>query len=141
MKLPPDYRPRRGDVLILHGTVRFDVDACDDDVHLNMDKKYKNSSVAVVILPLDQVVGIHCLTWNVGDKVRTLAMTLERANCGEVIGTYEDHVWVKFPNNSNPQTYHANQLVPVVEPEEIPAAEQDRALEQMRQAAEEEPVT
>lgn len=117
MPLPEGYLPREGDVLILHGVVRWNVDAGENDVHLFIDRRYKHSGG--VCVPLDQIIDIHCRAWEVGSKVIRKG---GNQNVGTVLATYEDQVWVAFSGGS-PVSIHANALEPAPEP----AADQEPA--------------
>lgn len=108
MPLPEGYLPRDGDVLVLHGTVRFNFDAGDHDVHVILDRRFTHTSTTV---PLDQVVGIHSRKWEPGDQVRSVKSL---HHFGEVVATIDGWVWVKYALGSisegTMQTFEANDL-------------------------------
>lgn len=110
MSLPEGYRPREGDVLVLHGTARFDVDPGDDEVHVQIDGDFASR-----IIPLNKVVGIHCRHWQIGDRVRLN----DDAEARTVLAVHDDLVWTKA-DNGMVSTDAANEL------EEIPPTDDDR---------------
>ncbi len=116
MPLPEGYRPKRDDILIVHGVVKYDVDAEDHNVHLKIVGTYVDASPK-----LQDIVGLHCRHWEEGDRVRLVE---DPDSFGEVIATHDDQVWVKGLPGSNfdgdMETWIANILEPM--PEEIPAA-------------------
>ena len=118
MPLPEGYLPREGDVLIVHGKVKHDVDAGEKHVYLAF-RKYDTTHV-----DLAEVVGVYSLHWNVGDWVTFPGMY----GIGKVLATHEDQVWAVFTDEP-PQTFSANELKrapdepePIEEPAEAPPA-------------------
>jgi hypothetical protein len=125
MPLPEGYLPREGDVLVLHGRVKYDVErqAADHDedgkltVWVRLLSDFRDCRV-----PLETVVGVHRRKWDAGAKVRTRA---DHAVFGEIVAVHEDAVWLqldgasKRPGNrptKHPQsllTLHCNEIEPM----------------------------
>lgn len=132
MPLPEGYLPREGDVLVLHGVVRYSVDASDESVHLIVNPKYKHTSTTV---PLDQVVDLYSRFWKPCDQVvrasnPALGQVRDPA-IGAVIATFKDSVWVSFEGRW-PVSVQANALMPAPEdkPDEPVAVDPMPAIEQ-----------
>jgi hypothetical protein len=117
MPLPEGYLPREGDVLVIHGTVKHDVDPGEKSVFVTFKKYGSAESV-----DLKNVVGLHCRRWDKGDKVTRLQPFIGTYTgwpaVGEVLAVHEETVWALFPGD-NPQTFAANDLWPASEPETI----------------------
>lgn len=92
MTLPTGYLPRKGDVLILHGTAKYDYDAGDTYVHVVMDGR-----AAAVAIDFEDIKGVFCRKWDIGDKVRAFN---NPAIFGTVVAVYEDQVWMKVDEQS-----------------------------------------
>lgn len=110
MPLPEGYLPRKGDVLVLHGRVKYDVvekEDVDEDqkltVWVRLEGDYQDRRI-----PLETVVSIFARKWELGERV------IGNSLIGEVVGVYEDSIWVKFdtPMNAEPLfgTFLANDL-------------------------------
>lgn len=96
MSLPKDYRPREGDVVVLHGTVKYDFDPTDDDeakIFVRLIEDYADRRV-----PLSTVVGLFSRAWKAGDAVRNVD---DHEDAGTVVATYGTYVWVK-PHSGAP---------------------------------------
>lgn len=97
MPLPEGYLPREGDVLVLHGTVKYDADLDPENV--------EKETVWVTLLgdytsrrvPLAKVVGIKRRTWKVGEKVRSRN---DHEIFGEIVATHDDLVWFALASDS-----------------------------------------
>lgn len=106
MTLPTGYLPREGDVVILHGVVKYDVnpneDADSDDglkVFLRPVGYY-----ADIRVPVSALVGLHHRNWEVG------ALAMHHGDSVEVLATDGDEVWVK--GETGRFCCHANSLDP-----------------------------
>lgn len=105
MNIPENYLPRKGDVLVLHGIVRFDVES-DEHIHLSI----VGSEHTRVLLSFENVFGLIGRTWKVGDQVRTVN---DHSDHGEVIAVHGTSVWVKGGHFF--ETYDSMDLEPYVE--------------------------
>lgn len=91
MTLPEGYLPRKGDILIVHATVEYEVEPGEADVHVVVaDQSYRQLAV-----PLKKVVGLYSRAWEVGARVTT-ANGASLYLRGEVVATHGDQVWVKM---------------------------------------------
>lgn len=112
MPLPEGYLPRQGDVVVIHGIVKYNVDPGDTYADVMIEGKYSS-----VHIELDKIAGLHCRHWNEGDKVHLPGRAI--TDVGEVIATNGDNVWIAMPGGSM-ATYHANQLTEVPKTPNIP---------------------
>lgn len=108
MKMPADYLLRKGDVVVVHATVKYDVSPGDSSAHIQLVAGYSGCLVA-----LDGVQGIHALKWEIGDKVKQDAIISPQY---EVIAVQVEEVWVKLKSGQT-QIFKANDLRPWVETE------------------------
>lgn len=116
MSLPKGYLPHEGDILTLHGRVRFSVTRDDGMVHLEILGAMGKDRM---IVDLPAIAGLHCRTWSPGDKVRATAAPTER---GEVIAIHENFAWVRLLDGGSLGTIAANELEPDDEPDPIAPA-------------------
>jgi hypothetical protein len=105
MPLPEGYRPRKGDILVLHGVVKHDVHPGEESVFVTIDGHYGTESVK-----LDGIASLFARAWNKGERVRQNIMSTNTGD-GEVVATYGDRVWVKFDVDGSMGTFRANDLV------------------------------
>ena len=116
MSLPEGYLPRKGDVLVIHVTTRYDVQDRDREegepiyVHVS---PVGDSSYHKFRLPLADVIAIHFRNWEVGSKVRSV---IDHEDTGEIAAVYDGWLWIKQPDG-HMLTLHANDA----EPDEIAA--------------------
>jgi hypothetical protein len=113
MPLPEGYLPREGDVLVLHGTVKFDYDPGEEKVWIRLMDHWEDDRI-----PISSVVGVHCRKWEQGEQVRHRNVE----HCfGEIVATCDDMVWVKLAADSKRgkkfsagqlATFHCNELEP-----------------------------
>lgn len=112
MLLPEGYLPRRGDVLVLHGTVKYDVVEKEDREHdglkvfIRLDSDHSDRRVS-----LDTVVGIYSRKWEPGNLVRLIGERDE--DVFEVVAVSGQHAWCKLEKpGCDPSfgTYLANDL-------------------------------
>ncbi len=89
MPLPNDYKPRQGDVLVLHATVKRDFACSDDSIYLEADGCY-----TTLCLKPDQIAGVHSLLFEPGQRV-----CLTGDKCGRIIAVHGDQAWVEFDNH------------------------------------------
>lgn len=116
MSIPEGYRPTKGDVVVLHGQVKFNVEPEDEgDVHVTI----VGAEHHTIIVPLDKIVDLRYRAWTKGNLVQEF---LSGMNKGEVIAVCEDYVWVKVQSTGNLHTFHANALErqPVVDVTDLP---------------------
>ena len=100
MKLPEGYLPRENDVVILHGTVKYNVEPADESVHVRVaGMDYRD-----VMVPLDKIVGIHARHWAIGDKV-----LCNDGDSGTVAATQDGMAWIKLASGAF-TTYACNDL-------------------------------
>ena len=124
MPLPEGYLPRKGDVVIAHGTVQHDVDPGESRVYVSF-RKHTDTS-----LNLADVVGLHCRAWSEGDKVEWSGAVGPMT--GEVVAVCRTAVWVK--SEFGMETVQANDLKPyheepkvtdIIEPPPAPTAKEE----------------
>ena len=115
MSLPEGYLPRKGDVVILHATVRYDFDpGGSDNVSLSLSIREHDSN----FVPLDKIVGLHARHWEPGDKVRIIS----NGQFGEVVAVSDDAVWIKREDGGDRKwfdTLHANMVAPDAPPRNL----------------------
>lgn len=120
MSLPEGYRPREGDVLVLHAKVRFDVEPGDLVAHVEVGLYKRGCAVA-----LDEIVGVHLRRWSKGDRVRWTDPILNSGDSrssvaydATVVAAADDHAWIKLGSDGSFRSVHANSLVPLFDPPE-----------------------
>jgi hypothetical protein len=119
MSLPEGYLPRKGDVVVLHATVKHVCDPGDDSVHLKVNGHWDTT-----IIELDKVAGLHRRHWDVGDKVQFRGRAPVDQRHGVVAGVEDDMVWVRFDDRKERfLTLHANQIEAQPEEPQTVAAE------------------
>lgn len=111
MQLPEGYLPRAGDVLVLHGTVRFDVVEKEDresdglKVFIRLNGDFSDRRVL-----LNTVIGIHSRKWEAGERVRLIGEVNDDAF--EVLAVHGQWVWCMDEDSEGLATYSANDLEP-----------------------------
>lgn len=100
MPLPEGYLPRKGDLISVQGTVKWDVEFNDPYIHIDVDGK-------TLTLEPDKVSLVR-RRWANGEKVQLSDSFWPEP--GIVIAIVDDFVWVKDPSNGEPITYPANSL-------------------------------
>lgn len=123
MPLPEGYLPRKGDVVVLHAVVKYDVnpkeDADSDDgvqVWVTPLEHYSASRI-----PLKTLVGLYSRSFAEGERVRVKGEGPVAQ--GVVISTHEDVVWMKLDENAGFGTYFSCGLEPVPDPLDEPFVE------------------
>lgn len=86
MSFPANYVPREGDVVVLHGTVKYDLEAGDEKVFVRPEGHYQD-----IRFSLEELHGVVSRAWHAGDQVET-----PRGFVGEVVATHGDKVWVNL---------------------------------------------
>lgn len=139
MSLPEGYRPREGDVLLVRGIVAYNVEPGDPSVHVKIEGSYSGKA----IVTLDKVYALARRRWEPNEKVRIPVRGMTEP--GEVIGTFQDHVWVQHPKYVAPMTYQANELQEWIDPkaalvrDEEALRREDTVAEAMQEPAPVEP--
>lgn len=87
MPLPDGYLPRKGDVLVIHATVKYDVETSDDSIHVVPADRHSS-----VLIKRSDIVGLHCKKWEPGDLARHDDVAVE------VIAIDGDEVWIRVSN-------------------------------------------
>jgi hypothetical protein len=120
MPIPEGYLPRKGDVVVLHAVVKYDVNPTEDadsEEGLNVwvtPIEYHSSSR----VPLKTIVGVYSRRFDADERVR---ITQQPELIGVVLSTYEDKVWVKFDNKGfGLRTLDATALEPIPDAAEEP---------------------
>lgn len=107
MPLPEGYLPRKGDVLVLHGHVAYDVDESDllkrgeaDEyqVFIRLDGDYDDRRI-----PLKTVIDVFLKTWEAGDRV--VIDGDDEGGSGEVIAVHENLCWIKYERPGREPSY------------------------------------
>jgi hypothetical protein len=98
MPLPEGYLPREGDVLVLHGTVKYDVAPDEKRVHIKLDGDHGPR-----VLLLETIIGIRRRTWKEDEKVRHRNLT---GVFGHVVAMAGDRVWIKLAPKSAQRRSH-----------------------------------
>lgn len=114
MGLPEGYLPRRGDTLIVHAVVRFNVRE-DEDGDKSAHLSPVGAEYSSFMIPLKQIVGVYARKWEEGEKVRMIS---DHDDGGTIIAVHDDFVWARNPDNLM-MTYHANEIEEDVEPPAI----------------------
>jgi hypothetical protein len=104
MPLPEGYRPRKGDILVLHGVCRHDVDANEKSVFVDVEGHY-----GALMVKLRDIDGIFARCWYPGDKVRSIDRS-DGGFDGEVVATCGVSVWAKWSLSGSMETFGANEL-------------------------------
>jgi hypothetical protein len=123
MPIPEGYLPREGDVVVVHATVKYDVDPktdSDEDgpkVFIRPIGGYTDHRV-----PVKTLVGLYSRHFEEGERVR---MHADPTATGTVLATYEHLVWVKFERLEDARTIPANSLEPIPERDEPPVDTSD----------------
>lgn len=109
--VPANYRPRRGDIVVLHAEVKHDFDEGDAYVHLLIDGRS-----ATTLIARSEISGVKRRIWNEEEEVQ------HKANpkiYGTVVAMSGYSVWVKLDTGSDQKgsqgghrTFHCNELVP-----------------------------
>lgn len=110
MPLPEGYLPREGDIVVVHASVKYNVESGDDSVHL----AFPGNADRPLIMAIATIEGLFARHWDEGDAVRVIE---DHACTGSVIATSGSFVWMK---NDRPgagmTTYLANELEPIPQP-------------------------
>jgi hypothetical protein len=124
MPFPEGYLPREGDVLVLHGRVKFDWDLEEDKperaiVWIDVEGHDGRHAIRVA---LSCIVGIKRRTWKPGEAV---CVRNAGGIFGNVVSTSGDYVWVALDDNSEKPrhagtsghaTVHCNEIEPLLQP-------------------------
>ena len=110
MALPENYLPRKGDILVIHATVKYDADSPDETLFLT-------AGATSLTFHLENVAAIRLRNWREGEKVCDRG---DRDIFGEVLAQSGEHVWVKLAGGAKQRgsanghrIYHCNQLFPM----------------------------
>lgn len=127
MPLPPDYIPRKGDLLIAYFQVRHQTADGEQLFGHFVGREYDTALMA-----FEHLHGLHRRAWEEGDKVRLIE---RRLATGTVRAVFGDYVWIECTDASDPFrgmiTMHANSLEEAVEPEgpsDIPFATKEELI-------------
>lgn len=102
--MPPNYRPREGDVVLVLARVRFDADKEDKHVHIQIvGEEHIRAAVAI-----DGLAGVFNYGWKVGDRVCNKS---QHSGAGVIIALRDKMAWVKRDDGSF-LTYALNELEP-----------------------------
>jgi hypothetical protein len=125
MPLDNTFPLRRGDVVSIRGTVKYDVGASDEYVHVQIH----DSTIAVARMSIADLVAPHI---DIGDRVWWHEGG--RKHEGELVSVSGDYVWVKL-GDGRPLTRSLSAIMPlrpplaakteeeIVKPPPVPAPE------------------
>lgn len=110
MGLPEGYRPRKGDIVVLHARIKNDLFRSSSRESL-LDS---GTSMQIVgqagdtWVDFENVVGLMQRHWEPGDKVRFK----RNGRFGEVVAVFEDKAWIKMAGDETTvmSTECANEL-------------------------------
>lgn len=88
MSLPDNYKPKEGDVLILHATVKHSFTGGDGAIYLEVGGHY-----STLCLEASEIAGVHQLVFEPGQRV------FADEDCGHIIAAHEGMAWVEFDNH------------------------------------------
>lgn len=104
LMLPPNYIPRKNDVVLLLGRVRFDADLEDRRVHIELvGEEHVRAAVEIKSL-----AGVFNYGWKIGDRVRNVS---DHSDIGSIIALHDRVAWVRHDTGSF-LTYELNELEP-----------------------------
>lgn len=115
MSIPEGYLPRKGDVVVLHAVVKYDVNPTEDaDSEEGLQvwvtpKEYHSSSR----VPLKTLVGVYSRYFEEGERVRFVN---EPQTIATVLAICDEFVWLKTEIGGTYLTNPAVDLEPVPEP-------------------------
>ena len=118
MPLPTGYKPRKGDILSIHATVKHNFTASGGDIYLEVDGHF--STIALKSEQIDRIVRQK---FEIGSRVLISDMN----QIGFVRAISGDYAWIKLDLASEHYvTKHLNEITRVAEPDaedELPAEE------------------
>lgn len=101
INLPTDYKPRKGDVLLIRGTVKYDGELIGSCAHVTV-AHYS------MFVGQELIAGIESRRFKIGD-------ILERPSSGgilvEVLAMHGDHIWTKETVDGGLHTFTATDLI------------------------------
>jgi hypothetical protein len=122
MKPPEGYRPRKGDVVLIRATVKYDVREDDDDGYCFVVTERRSDFSA----NLGEIVEFVSRAWDIGDRAMLPSVHGAADLIGEIVGVHDGWVWLKSADDLG--TYNGSSLVPVPpEPDtsDIPEASEE----------------
>jgi hypothetical protein len=107
MKPPEGYRPRKGDVVLIRATVKYDVREDDDDGYCFVVTERRSDFSA----NLGEIVEFVSRAWDIGDRAMLPSVHGAADLIGEIVGVHDGWVWLKSADDLG--TYNGSSLVPV----------------------------
>jgi hypothetical protein len=114
MALPATYRPREGDILILHARVKHSFTGSDDGLYVEIEGHYSTPC-----LPPESFAGVHRLGFEVGDYV----WHVDQQAHATVLAINGNQAWIKWQIGGSTMVIAMTDLERSARPEQAEAAE------------------
>lgn len=95
MALPKGYRPREGDILIIHAECLDDTEPGDHYIHVKLGREYRDTFT----IPIENIIDIKNRRWIVGEIVNWRP---NRDIRGTIVAVVDNEVVIKLTHSTNP---------------------------------------